>query len=315
MSQQPPPESTRDGSWDAAGRSETDLATPGINPVTGGEGGPGSGRVGVVGIILLTTYLVAFTLFLIYALVVVWPVPTPSGEPAVAKATPSQPASSAPAATQAPKAGPSPAATAAATPTPAPTSTPSITGTATSEASSPGPSPSPSASPQPTPATVIFLGRQFKLWDEQRLLLLVLLAGALGSILHDLRSVYWYIGNRSLVKSWLAMYLVLPFAGATLALIFYLVIRGGFFSPQSSFQQTSPFGFAAFAALIGMFSPQAVLKLREVAETLLAKPQAGANAKPQETMNPGAVSTPPATPPAGGKPPTPPAGGKPPAEG
>jgi hypothetical protein len=134
----------------------------------------------------------------------------------------------------------------------------------------------------------------------------VLLAGALGSILHDLRSVYWYIGNRSLVRSWLAMYIVLPFAGATLALIFYLVIRGGFFSPQSSFKETSPFGFAAFAALIGMFSPQAVLKLREVAETLLAKPQPGANAKPQETMNPGTV---PAAPTPENKPPTPPAGG------
>jgi hypothetical protein len=31
-----------------------------------------------------------------------------------------------------------------------------------------------------------------------------------------------------------------------------------------------------------MFSEQAVLKLKEVAETLLAKPQPGADAKPQE---------------------------------
>jgi hypothetical protein len=109
----------------------------------------------------------------------------------------------------------------------------------------------------------------------------VLLAGALGSLVHALRSVYWYVGNRDLVWSWVAMYVMLPFAGATLGLIFYLVVRGGFFSPQSSFEETSPFGFAAFSALIGMFSQQAVLKLQAVAETLLTKPPAGADAKPQ----------------------------------
>jgi hypothetical protein len=285
------------------------IGDPGMDPT--GETGPGSGNVGIFGIVALTTYLVLFTLFLIYALVVVWPVPTPSRESADARPTPAPSATVTPAAAQIPAAGQSP--------TPSPSPTPPRPGAAATSPS-PTPTPLPTASPQPEPVTVNFLGRQYKLWDEQRLLLLVLLAGALGSILHDLRSVYWYIGNRSLVKSWLAMYIVLPFAGATLALIFYLVVRGGFFSPQSSFKETSPFGFAAFAALIGMFSPQAVLKLREVAETLLSKPKPGPDAKPQETMNPGAVRTPP-TPgsvppvlPAPPTPPTPPAGGNPPAQ-
>ena len=62
---------------------------------------------------------------------------------------------------------------------------------------------------------------QFDLWDEQRLLLLVILGGALGTLVHSLRSVYWYIGNRNLVMSWLAMYFMLPFAGSALALVFY----------------------------------------------------------------------------------------------
>lgn len=279
------------------------IGDPGMDPVVGGETGPGSGRVGVFGIVALTTYLVLFTLFLIYALVVVWPVPTPSRENVDARPTPTPTATVTAAAAQTPTPGQSPASS----PTPARPG-------AAATSPSPTPSPSPTASPQPEPVAINFLGRQFKLWDEQRLLLLVLLAGALGSILHDLRSVYWYIGNRSLVKSWMAMYIVLPFAGATLALIFYLVVRGGFFSPQSSFKETSPFGFAAFAALIGMFSPQAVLKLREVAETLLTKPQPGANSKPQETMTPAPAPVTPApgtvstttttsTPPAGGNPP------------
>jgi hypothetical protein len=129
-----------------------------------------------------------------------------------------------------------------------------------------------------------------------------------------MRSIYWYIGNRSLVKSWTAMYLIMPFAGSALALVFYLLIRGGFFSPQSSFQETSPFGFAAFAALIGMFSTQAVLKLKDVAEVLLSKPQSGANAQPQQSLpSTGGSPAPPPNPTIPPPPPTPESAIKPPA--
>jgi hypothetical protein len=64
--------------------------------------------------------------------------------------------------------------------------------------------------------------------------------------------------------------------------IFYLVIRGGFLSPQAGFKEISPFGFASLAAIVGMFSEQAVLKLKEVTETVLAKPKPGEDAKPQD---------------------------------
>jgi hypothetical protein len=93
--------------------------------------------------------------------------------------------------------------------------------------------------------------------------------------------MYWYIGNRKLRWRWLAMYILLPFCGGALGLIFYFVIRGGFFSPQGQAGAANPFGFAAISALIGLFSQQAVLKLKEVAETLLTKPKPGDDAKPQ----------------------------------
>ena len=264
---------------------------------TGGAG-PGAGQAGLVWIALLAVYLVLFTLFVIYTLVKIWPVHPSRENPPTATASPS------PTATPTPTPGP------ASAPTQTPSPTPPRT-TAVSNQSTPTPSPTPSPSPSPTaePSQVTILGYTFLLWDEQILLLLVILGGALGSLVHCLRSVYWYIGNRSLIKSWMAMYFMMPFAGAALALVFYLLVRGGFFSPQSSFQQTSPFGFAAFAALIGMFSSQAVLKLKDVAEVLLSKPQSGANAKPQATV--------PTVPPpvAGAAPPAPPApGGKPPAQ-
>ncbi|PYL76761.1 MAG: hypothetical protein DMF26_05685 [Verrucomicrobia bacterium] len=67
-------------------------------------------------------------------------------------------------------------------------------------------------------------------------------------------------------------------------MIFYVVVRGGFFSPQTTFENTSPFGFAALAALVGLFSEQAVLKLKKVAETVLEPPAPGEDAKPQEEV-------------------------------
>ena len=144
--------------------------------------------------------------------------------------------------------------------------------------------------PSPTPAGSqdaylrIVLAFDWAVWvtPEVRLLLMVALSGALGGLVHALRSVYWYVGNRSLVRSWLAMYVLLPFIGTTLAVVFYLVIRGGFFSPQAGVETTSPFGFAALAVLVGMFSPQAALKLKQVAETILAKPAPGENADTRE---------------------------------
>jgi hypothetical protein len=111
--------------------------------------------------------------------------------------------------------------------------------------------------------------------DEERLFLIVMFAGALGGLAHSLRSFYWYAGNRKLVLSWAGFYVTLPVLGATMATVFYVVVRGGFFSPQSEISDTSPFGFAAMAALIGMFTEQASEKLKEITETLFSKAPTG----------------------------------------
>jgi hypothetical protein len=137
---------------------------------------------------------------------------------------------------------------------------------------------------KPAPAACVrMFGREFLLWDEQRLLMLVLLGGALGGLLHVLRSFGWYVGNRELVMSWLPRYVLLITTGAGLAFVFYVVVRGGFFSPGTSFENTSPFGFIAFATLVGLFSEQAILKLKEISEVLLSKPAKGSDAAPQGT--------------------------------
>jgi len=144
------------------------------------------------------------------------------------------------------------------------------------------PLPAPAEGPAPVSSPVTFFFCTLLVSDEVRLIFIVALAGALGSLVHALRSLYWYVGNRELVFSWLAKYILLPFVGSTLGLVFYFVIRGGFFSPEATIEQTSPFGFAGLGALVGMFSEQAVLKLKEVAETLLAKPEEGKDPATQE---------------------------------
>jgi uncharacterized protein YcgL (UPF0745 family) len=55
--------------------------------------------------------------------------------------------------------------------------------------------------------------------------LLVVCAGALGSLVHGLRSFYWYVGNRDLIWSWVPKYFIQPFGASVLAVVFYLVIR------------------------------------------------------------------------------------------
>jgi hypothetical protein len=128
---------------------------------------------------------------------------------------------------------------------------------------------------------VRFLAWEVDASGDVRLLVIVILAGALGSLVHALRSIYWYVGNRELRWSWTAMYALLPFVGAALATVFYFVFRGGLFSSEAAQGAANVYGFAAVAGLVGLFTQQAVLKLKAVAETLLARPTAGVDSKPQ----------------------------------
>lgn len=125
----------------------------------------------------------------------------------------------------------------------------------------------------PASEKVLLFFRTFMISNEVRMILIVTMTGALGSLVHGFRSLFWYVGNRAFAKSWTLMYVLLPFVGSTLSLVFYFVLRGGLFSPQASVAATSPFGFAGIAGLVGMFSNQAALKLQEVAETFFSTKQ------------------------------------------
>lgn len=104
--------------------------------------------------------------------------------------------------------------------------------------------------------------------SETTLIIIVMLAGALGSYVHAATSFVTYIGNRSLTPSWIWWYVLRPFIGMALALIFYFVVRGGLLSVGAGADGVNYFGIAAVAALVGMFSKQATDKLQELFDNL-----------------------------------------------
>jgi hypothetical protein len=119
------------------------------------------------------------------------------------------------------------------------------------------------------------------LHEDAWLFLLVVGAGALGSALHALRSLYWYIGNRAFTLSWVPMYFILPVTGALLAAGTYFLIRGGFIAATASNAEPNPYGFTSIGFIVGLFTQQAVIKLQQIAETILVKPDPGRNSYPQ----------------------------------
>jgi hypothetical protein len=120
------------------------------------------------------------------------------------------------------------------------------------------------------PECVSLLGLKFPLWKQQRLLLLVLLAGLIGATFRGLGSVALYVGTRMMRASWLLQYYVQPVRGAILGLLFYLLFRGGLFSASAAFDTTDSVGFMALAGLVGLFEKEATKKLQQIASALFA---------------------------------------------
>lgn len=65
------------------------------------------------------------------------------------------------------------------------------------------------------------------------------------------------------------MYLLLPFVAAALASVFYIVFIAGLYDPK---QGERPLLIVGVAALVGMFSEQAVEKLKKIAEAIFTTP-------------------------------------------
>jgi hypothetical protein len=104
--------------------------------------------------------------------------------------------------------------------------------------------------------------------DAESLLRLIALMGALGGIIHGISSFTTFVGNREFLVSWVWWYVFKPFLSALVALVVFLVFRGGFSSTDYALAAADCLKAAAFAGLIGLFAEPATLKLRDIFETI-----------------------------------------------
>ena len=117
-------------------------------------------------------------------------------------------------------------------------------------------------------ARITLFGVDWRPPAEVALLMLVVCSSALGGALHAAVSFTDYVGNRRLATSWIWWYVLRVHVGTALAVLFYFALRGGLFSATSATDAINPFGIAALAGLVGLFSKQATDKLREVFDTM-----------------------------------------------
>jgi hypothetical protein len=98
-------------------------------------------------------------------------------------------------------------------------------------------------------------------------LLVVLLCGALGGLLHATKSLVAFVGNQTFVSRWALFYFTRPVLGAIMAFLVYLVLNGGLAKDPA--QGMGIFSVAAVAGLVGLFSDQASMKLKEIFDVVL----------------------------------------------
>ena len=108
---------------------------------------------------------------------------------------------------------------------------------------------------------------------EEAVLIMVILLGALGGLLHLTSSLAKFVGNRQFLRSWTIYYVLMPFEGATLAPVTYLLLRVGILSPgiQNVTANVNVYAIYAFSLLTGLFSKQAIDMLADVFSVIFKK--------------------------------------------
>lgn len=160
---------------------------------------------------------------------------------------------------------------------PSPEGAPSVTAspTITTAAKSPAAT-SPAPATKPTSSGQDRMEKPGKV-TEQAVLWMVILLGGLGGFLHLASSMSNYVGSRQLRRSWMVYYILIPFQGAALAPLVYLLLRVGVLNPANPGDSGRPMeslnlmGIYAFAALTGLFSKRAIEMLANVFDTIFKK--------------------------------------------
>lgn len=110
--------------------------------------------------------------------------------------------------------------------------------------------------------------------NDRKLLCLVAIVGALGGLIHAMRSYYAFVGNGQLKFCWIPMYVLLPWVASALALLFFLVAKGLVPSLAAAGSNGNPSLFClALAGIVGLFTEETVVKMQEIAQSILGRKQ------------------------------------------
>lgn len=113
------------------------------------------------------------------------------------------------------------------------------------------------------------IGLDFSLDSEIALILVMMLSGIIGACVFSLFAISHHVGaHKDFDAAWEAWYLLRPFIGAGLALIFYFLLRGGVLTIGADLKSLNLTGVAGISGIVGMFAEHAMHKLQDLADTL-----------------------------------------------
>jgi hypothetical protein len=137
------------------------------------------------------------------------------------------------------------------------------------------------------PAHVSYLWWSGMVTKPMVFILVSLIGGALGGALHALASLTSHVADRDFGASWTMWYLTNPVVGASLATIFLFVLQAGL-GGQAAPTTGGLYGIVAVATLSGLFSRNALNKLKDIFDVAFASKASVDAAAP----NPGAKDVP-----------------------
>jgi hypothetical protein len=107
-----------------------------------------------------------------------------------------------------------------------------------------------------------------KIHREFQLILLSLFFGLIGSTMHGLASLVTYVASKRYRNEWFLWYLGRPIIGGVIALMFYVIIRGGILSINAQPTDLNYFGIAAISVIAGLVATEGTKKIRDIFVTL-----------------------------------------------
>jgi hypothetical protein len=106
---------------------------------------------------------------------------------------------------------------------------------------------------------------------EVAILVMVVTCGLLGALVGTGRKFQRWAHLDQLTDRDKWSYALLPLQGAMLAAVVYFTFRGGFLGTGST-TPLNPYGIAAIAAIVGLFTDHAMHKLRQIMDTVFGQP-------------------------------------------